>query len=126
MRNKSSFKIDSEVQYEKTMLEIEALMDKGEANLTNAENEKTRDMALAAQDWEQKHYRVAAPQTLDEMIALRMYEMHLSQTKLSETLGISNAKLSLILNKKQKPDIVFLKAVHKKLNVDAGFILEHV
>jgi len=30
------------------------------------------------------------------------------------------------MNGKQKPDVDFLKAVHTQLNVDAGFILQHV
>lgn len=113
-------------RYSAIMQEVDTLMKKGEANLTDAELDKIRTLALTAQAYEQKLYKIPSPQTLEGMIELRMYELKLSQTKLSETLGISNAKLSLILNKKQKPDIAFLKAIYKKLNVDADFILEHV
>ncbi len=55
-----------------------------------------------------------------------MYEMKLKQHELAKKLGVSNAKLSLVLNGKQKPDLLFIKAVHTKLNVDADFILQHI
>ena len=45
---------------------------------------------------------------------------------LARKLNISDAKLSLIMNGKQKPDVDFLKAVHTQLHVDAEFILQHV
>lgn len=54
-----------------------------------------------------------------------MFELKLKQKDLAEKLNVSNAKLSLIMNGKQKPDIAFLKAVHTQLQVDANFILEH-
>ena len=38
--------------------------------------------------------------------------------------GISPAKLSLILNGKQEPDLFFLKQCKKVLNIPAEFILE--
>lgn len=123
MRKTSSITIASETEYEKVMLDIESLMDKGEANLTTEENDSIRNMALAAQSWEQSHYRVAMPKTLEELIELRMYEMHIKQKEMAEKLGISNTKLSLILSGRQKPDIQFIKAVHTKLHVDADFIL---
>jgi HTH-type transcriptional regulator/antitoxin HigA len=59
------------------------------------------------------------------MIEMRMFEMRLKQKDLAKKLKISDAKLSLIMNGKQKPDIDFLKAVHSELNVDAEFILRH-
>ena len=52
-----------------------------------------------------------------------------SQTReleeLAKKLNVSDTKLSLIMNGKQKPGIDFLKAVHSELNIDAEFILEH-
>ena len=52
--------------------------------------------------------------------------MKLRQKDLAKTLGVSNTKLSLILNGKQKPDIQFIKAIHAKLNVSADFIMQHI
>jgi HTH-type transcriptional regulator/antitoxin HigA len=116
----------TESEYEEAMVTIDDLMRKGEANLSEVELEKIRKMALAAQAYEQKHYYIEPPRTFQGMIELRMYEMKLKQKELAKTLGVSDAKLSLILNGKQRPDIAFIKAVHTKLNVPADFILAHI
>ncbi|WAC10465.1 helix-turn-helix domain-containing protein [Dyadobacter pollutisoli] len=116
----------TESEYDKAMVEIDRLMRKGENNLSDFELGKIRTMALAAQAYELEHYYVEPPRTLEGMIELRMYEMKLKQKDLAKTLGVSGAKLSLILNGKQKPDIPFIKAVHTKLNVPADFILQHI
>ncbi|MCE7068025.1 type II toxin-antitoxin system HigA family antitoxin [Dyadobacter sp. CY326] len=116
----------TEKEYDEAMIEIDRLMKKGEARLSEEELETIRKMALAAQAYEKEHYYVEPPRTLEGMIELRMYEMKLKQKDLAATLGVSDTKLSLILNGKQKPDIPFIKAVHTKLNVSADFIMQHI
>ncbi len=54
---------------------------------------------------------------------MKMYDMRLKQKELAKKLNVSDAKLSLIMNGKQKPDIGFLKAVHKELDVNAELLL---
>ena len=56
---------------------------------------------------------------------MHMYEMHLKRKDLAKKLKISDTKLSLIMNGKQRPDIEFLKAIYSELNVDGAFILDH-
>jgi HTH-type transcriptional regulator/antitoxin HigA len=41
-----------------------------------------------------------------------MYELRLNQAGMAKQLGVSMAKLSLILDNRQKPDVAFLKAIH--------------
>ncbi len=82
-------------------------------------------MAQSAQAFEQTRYVIDAPTTLVGMIEMRMFEMKLKQKELAKKLKVSDAKLSLIMNGKQKPGVDFLKAVHSELNIDAEFILEH-
>jgi len=41
-------------------------------------------------------------------------------------LDYEQSKVSEILSGKRKPDIPFLKGVHKVLKIDANFLLEHV
>jgi HTH-type transcriptional regulator/antitoxin HigA len=118
--------IKDEARYDSIMEEILEIMNKGEGNLSPDEASKLYTMALAAQAFEKEHYYVEPPRTFEGMIELRMYEMKLKQKDLAATLGVSNTKLSMILNGKQKPDIPFIKAVHTKLNVPADFILEHI
>jgi HTH-type transcriptional regulator/antitoxin HigA len=123
---KSKTKFKTEKEYSLAMNKILRLMNKGEGNLSVKERASLQSLALAAQAHEQSSYKVSVPKTLAGMIELRMYELRLKQTDLAKKLGVSPAKLSLILNGKQKPDLPFIKAVHAKLNVDADFILEHL
>lgn len=71
-------------------------------------------------------YTIPAPQTIGGIIELRMYELRLSQVKLAKLLGVTEPKLSRIINGKMNPDVTFLKALHEKLNVDATFLLTKV
>jgi HTH-type transcriptional regulator/antitoxin HigA len=41
-------------------------------------------------------------------------------------LDLGKYKLSEILSGKRKPDVIFLKAVYKKLKVDPAFLLDPV
>src|ERR1700739_2002990 len=118
--------INSETDYNSVMIRIDSLMAKGSGNVSKDELAEIRDLALAAQQYEQKKYTLSPPTTLTGMIEMRMYEMRLKQKDLARKLNISDAKLSLIMNGKQRPDVDFLKAVHTQLNVDAEFILQHV
>lgn len=118
-------KIKNEGDYSNVMTLIDTLMAKGSENVSQEELAEIRKLALSAQEYEQKKYVIDAPSTLVGMIEMRMYEMRLKQKDLAKRLKISDAKLSLIMNGKQKPDIDFLKAVHSELKVDAEFILEH-
>jgi HTH-type transcriptional regulator/antitoxin HigA len=55
-----------------------------------------------------------------------MFQLQLNQYFTAKLLGVSEAKFSLIMNGKQKPDIYFIKAIHDKLKVDANLILQAV
>lgn len=118
-------KITQDADYDVVMAKIDALMAKGSSNVTSEELAQIRELALEAQKYEHKKYTVELPQTLIGMIEMRMYELKLKQKDLAEKLNVSTAKLSLIMNGKQKPDVEFLKAVYTELGVDADFILQH-
>lgn len=119
-------KINTEADYNTVMAKIDSLMAKGSSNVSADELSEIRKLALLAQGYEQGVYVVDTPSTLQGMIEMRMFEMKLRQVDLAKKLRVSPAKLSLILNGKQKADVDFLKAVHKELSVDAEFILAHV
>lgn len=114
-----------EADYIMVMSKIDDLMAKGRENVTKEELAEIRKLALAAQQHEKAVYVLDPPGTLAGMIELRMFELRLKQKDLAKKLNISNAKLSLILNGKQRPDVDFLKSVHSELNVDADFLLAH-
>jgi HTH-type transcriptional regulator/antitoxin HigA len=69
---------------------------------------------------------VKQPQSLPEVIELFMYENKLSQAKLADRLGVGKPKLSQILTGKRQPDVLFLKALYRKLNLDPKVILDRV
>lgn len=118
-------KINTETHYENVMSRIDSLIGKGSENVSKEELAEIRRLALMAQDYEESKYVIDAPSTLAGMIEMRMYEMKLKQKDLAKKLKVSDAKLSMIMNGKQKPDVSFLKAVHTELQVEAKFILDH-
>jgi HTH-type transcriptional regulator/antitoxin HigA len=116
--------IQSKEAYDITMKEIDNLMKRGEDNLTTAELNRLGTLAEAAELYEDIHDPLPLPSTLPEIIRVRMYQLHIKQNFAAKLLGISDAKFSLIMNGKQKPDIAFVKAIHEKLQVDANLILK--
>ena len=102
------------------------LMNKGEGNLTKEEKNEVVALGLAAQEYETTIYTIDRPKTLYGMVELKLYERKMKQAQLAKKLNLSEAKLSLILNGKQKPDVAFLKGIRKELKIDADFILDHV
>lgn len=120
------YRIETEKDYNATMKKIDALMKKGENNLTDKEAEDLRILALAAQAYEKSIYTIPAPKTLEGLIELKMYERRLKQKELARLLGIGEPKLSQIMSKKRKPDVAFLKAAHKFLGIDGNVLLEYV
>ena len=119
-------KIQSREAYELTMKEVDALMKKGERNLSQKELERLTVLAEAAENYEDTYKPLPAPSSLPDMIRMKMFQLRLKQHYTARLLGVSEAKLSLILSGKQKPDIHFVKALHEKLNLDANQILEAV
>lgn len=120
--------ITSKKAYHETMVAVYDLMNKGEANLTAKELKTLAAMAKAAEEYEDNVLGLKPakePQTLIELLEREMYERKMTQAKLADTLGLGKSKLSEILSGKRKPDVPFLKAVHKKLMVDPAFLLEH-
>lgn len=107
------------------MKKIDALMKKGENHLTNKKAEELRTLALAAQAYEKSIYTIPAPKTLEGLIELKMYERRLKQKELARLLGIGEPKLSQIMSKKRKPDVAFLKAAHKLLEIDGNILLDY-
>jgi antitoxin component HigA of HigAB toxin-antitoxin module len=128
-KNKSrKYEIISKKTYHETMLSIYGLLDKGEFNLSASEHKKLAAMSAAAEKFEEevlglKPYK--KPETIIELVELKMSENKLTQAKLAVEIGVGQKKVSEILAGKRKPDLPFLKGVHKVLKIDAGFLLEN-
>lgn len=63
------------------------------------------------------------PDTLIEMIELRMYQRKLKQKDVAKLLGTTPSRISEILNGKRKLTLELAKGLYKKLNIDADMIL---
>ena len=120
--------ITSKKTYHQTMVAVYDQMDKGETNLTEKELNKLEGMAKAAEEYEDNVLGLKPaekPQTIAAVIEQKMYENKMTQAALAATLGLGKSKLSEILNGKRKPDVTFLQALYKKLNIDPAFLLDH-
>lgn len=118
-------KINNEHEYADIMAKIDGIIAGGSEHIPKDQLAEIRELALAAQEYEQRKYVVEAPTTLIGMVEMRMFEMRLKQKELAKRLKISESKLSMIMKGRQKPDVDFLKGIHSELDIDARFILEH-
>lgn len=119
-------KIKSKAAYDLVMQEIDVMMKRGEENLSEKELDRIRSLAEAAELYEDTQHPLPLPESFPELIRMRMFQMQLNQGLVATLLGVSDAKFSLIMNGKQKPDIYFIKAVHEKLKVDGNQILHSI
>ena len=60
-----------------------------------------------------------------EMVEFKLFEQKMTKSTLAKLLEFSPSKVSEILSGKRKPDVVFLKGIHKLLKIDAEFLLTH-
>ncbi len=119
-------RILSQGDYEGVMTTIDNLMAKGSDKVSDDELFEIRRLALMAAKYEKKIYHIAAPTTLAGIIEMKMFEMHLNQKEMAKKLKVSSAKLSLILNGKQKPDVSFIKTAYEDLHVNADMLLKAI
>jgi HTH-type transcriptional regulator/antitoxin HigA len=121
-----SYAIQSKKQYHQTMVEIYNLMNKGGSALTKSEQKKLADMSVAAEKYEDEVMGLRPePKTIADAVALKLFENKMNQTQLAKSMGLTKSKVSEVLAGKRKPDLQFLKGIHKVLKIDAEFLLEH-
>ena len=125
-------KIRTDKDYKAVMKTIESLLDKatkggGFHTLPKEESAMLASLSKLAEAHEDTSMQLMPikPKTLQEAVEFKMAERKLTQAKLAKTLGMGAPKLSQILTGKREPDVTFLKAVHRKLNIDAEFLLTH-
>ncbi|MCB0517742.1 MAG: helix-turn-helix domain-containing protein [Saprospiraceae bacterium] len=124
-------KIRTATEYEQVMQIIEGYLQKATAGggfqaLSPAEADELQQLSLLAESWEDSIplMPVSAPQTLSEMISLRMYQMKLKQKDVAVLLDVSPSRLSEVLKGKRKINLDFARRLHTHLNIDAAFILK--
>ena len=117
-------KIKTEKQYKAACMRIEELL-KVVSNETPADDQNYLELDLIADlvaDYEEEHFPVKAPALVD-VIKLRMYEMGLTQNKLSELLNVSPSRVSEYLSGKCEPTLRVAREMSRKLGIDANIVL---
>ena len=76
--------------------------------------------------YEDIHYSIPMPQTVQGLIELKMYERKLKQKDIAKLLHTTDTKLSAVMHRKRKPNIDLLKAMHEKLGIDGNLLLKVV
>ena len=116
--------IKSEAAYRAAMKRIDELLKVvNDTTQTDDPNYLELDMISdMVEEYEDAHYPISKP-TLIDVIKLRLYEMGINQSKLAEMLGLSNARVSEIMNGKSEPSLKIGREISRKLNIDPAVVL---
>jgi len=118
-------KITNETDYQHAMQAIEVFLQKGFDKLSEAETLELQRISLLVEKYEAVQYPLPfKPQSIEDMIKIKMIEKKLKQNETAKLLGISSTRLSEILHGKRRVNIDLAKRLNKFLNIDAQFILE--
>ena len=116
--------IKSEAAYRAAMKRIDELL-KVVNDSTPADDPNYLELDMISDmvaEYEDVHYPISKP-TLIDVIKLRLYEMGITQTKLAEMLGLSNARVSEIMNGKSEPSLKIGRELSRQLNIDPAVVL---
>lgn len=94
--------------------------------LTKKESAELNKHTQTVKSYEDAHYKIPLPQTVQGLIELKMFENKLKQKEVAKLLKTTDTKLSEIMNNKRKPSISFLKAMHQVFNIDGNLLLKIV
>ncbi len=115
--------IQNQKDYDKVIAQIEQLVKEGNSTIREQDMALYQKLAKAAQAYEKSIYTIPPPSTLEGLLEWKMYELKLKQKGLAKKLHISDAKLSLVMSGKQRPDATLLKSIHDRLGVDGNLLL---
>mgnify|MGYP001110418617 FL=1 len=117
-------RIQNETTYKAAMERIEELLPLTDDNvpLTDKNLIELDLLSKLVSEYEDEHYPIKTP-SLVNVMKLRMYEMGLSQAKLSELLGVSPSRISDYFTGRSEPTLKVAREISKKLNIDANIVL---
>lgn len=117
-------KIENETAYKAAMERVEELLPLVDDN-TPLSDKNLIELDLLSdliEEYEDVHYPIKNPSLVD-VIKLRMYEMGLTQSKLSELLGVSPSRISDYFAGRSEPTLKVAREISRKLNIDANIVL---
>lgn len=117
-------KIETEAQYNWAVNRVEELLPlvTDETPLDDPNSIELELLSNLVADYSDEHFAMEEPSLID-VIKLRMYEMNLTQNKLSELLNISPSRVSEYLTGKCEPTLKVAREISRKLNIDADIVL---
>jgi HTH-type transcriptional regulator/antitoxin HigA len=92
--------------------------------LTQKEKQDLASYTHTVNEYEIDHYTLEMPNTIQDLLELKMYEKKLKQKDLATLLNTTDTKLSEILNQKRKPSLSFIKSLHHILGIDGNLLLK--
>lgn len=126
-----TYSINSKEEYLQVMEKVESYLlcatsGGGFQSLNHDEREELRQLSLMAEAWEDNIplMQIRQPQTIVEMIELKMYERKLKQKDLAKLLDVSESRLSEIMKGKRSINMDFAQRLYLKLQIEPKFILE--
>ena len=116
----------SKAAYEHAMARMDEMVEAGKGTIRTRDMAEYKRLALVAESYESANITIEQPATLEGILEWQMFEKKMKQKELAKALHISDAKLSLVMSGKQRPDVVLLKNIHEVLGVDGNILLEAV
>jgi HTH-type transcriptional regulator/antitoxin HigA len=110
--------IKTEADYQKALKKLEEIFD---AKIGTPESDEADILGLMIDEYERKQYPIEIPDPI-EAIKIRMEEMQLKQSDLTDVLGGKN-RVSEVLNRKRKLTIEMIRNLVKKLNLSPGLLI---
>ena len=117
-------KIETEIQYKASMERIEELLPlvKDDTPLTDKNLVELELLSNLVADYDEAHYPIKTP-SLPEVLKLKMYERDLTQTMLSEIIGVSPSRISEYLTGKSEPTLKVARVICVKLDISPNILL---
>ena len=112
--------IRTEKEYKTLLAQIDILVDCAEGS---PEEDLLEVLSILADDFENKHYPIAAPDPIDA-IKLRAEELNLKNKDLAVYFG-SASKASEVLNRKRPLTFSMVKRLYQQLGIPASVLLSH-
>jgi len=117
-------KIENERQYKASMERIEELLPlvTDDTPLTDRNLVELELLSNLVADYDEVHYPINTP-SLPEVLKLKMYEKNLTQSMLSEIIGVSPSRISEYLTGKSEPTLKIARLICVKLDISPNIVL---
>ena len=117
-------KIENKEQYEWAVKRVEELLPLVDDNTprTNPNSIELELLSNLVADYSEEHFSLGKP-ALGDVIKMRMAELGITQTKLTEILGMSPSRVSDYITGKAEPTLKVARDLSIKLDIAPAIVL---